>query len=97
LVNLLALPPAIFWTLNEANSVLSSDNWVKRSCLLLRTSPLALHTFGSDDCTHFDWSSKARILLDEEDIVLLDREEDANDAKGGWWLTRIVLMNEEKL
>lgn len=38
LVNLLADPPAIFWTRSEASSVLSSLRSVSRSCLFLRVS-----------------------------------------------------------
>lgn len=38
LVTLLAEPPAIFWTLNEASSVLSSLRRVSRSCLFLLIS-----------------------------------------------------------
>ena len=36
LVNLLALAPEIFWTRNDANSVLRSVRVCRRSCLLLR-------------------------------------------------------------
>lgn len=49
----------------------SSASWVRRSCLFLRSSD---DVHGSvwplPASAHLDWSSKARILDDDDDILL---------------------------